>query len=317
MRFQRLRRAILAAACLSSLLAACGGGESVVSKFNPTRVVAFGDAFSDAGQRGVQYTVNDAARINWTQQLAARYALSLAPSAGGGTSYATGSARVTAKPDAGGDASTPSITDQVSTFLATGSPQDKDIVVVSGGISDILAEVAALRAGTQDAATTTSHVAQAGRDLGGQVRRLVAAGATHVLVAGVYNLGRSPWAVSTGQGALLESLVSAFNQALLVSIVDLGANALYVDAALYFNLVTANPAAYSLTDITSVTCTSADPGAGIGIGAGQVNSAACTASTLVPGLNPATTLFADAVYFTPVGNVLFGNYAADRLRARF
>lgn len=317
MRFQRLRRVITAAACLSSLLAACGGGESVVSKFNPTRVVAFGDAFSDVGQRGVQYTVNDATRLNWTQQLAARYGLTLGPSAGGGTSYATGSARVLAKPDAGGDAGTPSIGDQVGTFLATGRPQEKDIVLVSGGISDILAEMAAYRAGTQDAATTTSHVAQAGRDLGEQVKRLVAAGATHVLVAGAYNLGRSPWAVSTGQNAFVETLVSAFNQALLVSIVDLGANALYLDTALYFNLVTANPAAYSLTDVTSVLCTSADAGAGIGIGAGQVNSAACTGSTLVPGLSPTATLFADAVYFTPTGNVLFGNYAADRLRARF
>lgn len=317
MRFQRLRRAILAAACLPSLLAACGGGESVVSKFEPNRVVAFGDAFSDVGQRGVQYTINDASRTNWTQQLAARYALTLAPSAAGGTSYATGSARVLARPDAGGDASTPSIADQVSTFLATSRPQGKDIVIVSGGIADILAEVAALRAGSQDAAATTSHVAQAGRDLGAQVKRLVGAGATHVLVAGAYNLGRSPWALSTGQGAYVESLVSAFNQALLVSIVDLGANALYVDTALFFNIVTANPAGSGLADVTSVICTSTDPGGGIGIGAGQVNSSACTGSTLVPGLTPSVTLFADPVYFTPIGQALFGNYAADRLRARF
>ena len=317
MRFQRLRRAILAATCLSSLLAACGGGESVVSKFNPTRVVAFGDAFSDAGQRGVQYTINDASRINWTQQLAARYALAIGPSSGGGTNYATGSARVTVKPDAAGDASTPSISDQVGAFLATSRPQDKDIVLVSGGISDILAEVAAYQAGTQDAAATTSHVAQAGRDLGEQVKRLVGAGATHVLVAGAYNVGRSPWAIATGQTAFAESLVGTFNNALLVSIVDLGANALYVDTALFYNLVTANPLSYSLTDVTSVACTSGDAGPGIGIGAGQVNSALCTGATLQPGLNIGTTLFADPVYFTPVGQALFGNYAADRLRARF
>ena len=317
MRFQRLRRTILAATCLSSLLAACGGGESVVSKFNPTRVVAFGDAFSDVGQRGAQYTINDATRLNWTQQLAGRYGLPLGPSSAGGTSYATGSARVTIKPDAAGDASTPSIADQVSTFLASGQPQEKDIVVVSGGVSDILAEVAAFRAGTQDAATTTNHVTQAGRDLGQQVKRLVAAGASHVLVAGAYNIGRSPWAVANGQTAFAESLVGAFNSALLVSIVDLGSSALFVDTALFFNLVTANPSAYSFVDVANVMCTSVDPGPGIGIGTGQVNSALCTASTLQPGLTETATLFADPIYFTPQGQTLFGNYAADRLRARF
>lgn len=317
MRFQRLRRAILAATCLSSMLAACGGGESVVSRFHPTRVVAFGDAFSDVGQRGVQYTINDTTRTNWTQQLAARYGLTVAPSATGGTSYAIGSARVTAKPDAGGDATTPSITDQVGTFLSANAPKDTDIVVVSGGVSDILAEVAAFQAGTQDAGTATSHVAQAGRELGAQVRRLVGAGATHVVVAGAYNLGRSPWAINSGQTAFAESLVNAFNNALLVSIVDLGSSALYVDAALFFNLVTANPLTYGFADAVNVICTSVDPGPGIGIGAGQVNSALCTGDTLVPGLTEGVTLFADSVYFTPLGQALFGNYAADRLQARF
>lgn len=317
MRFQRLRRAILAATCLSSMLAACGGGESVVSRFHPTRVVAFGDAFSDVGQRGAQYTINDSTRVNWTQQLAGRYGLTVAPSASGGTSYAIGSARVTAKPDAGGDATTPSITDQVSTFLSADAPKDMDIVVVSGGISDILAEVAAFQAGTQDAATTTSHVTQAGRELGAQVRRLVGAGATHVLVTGAYNLGRSPWAILTGQAAFAESLAGAFNNALLVSIVDLGSSSLYVDAALFYNLVTANPLTYGFADAGSVICTSVDPGPGIGIGSGQVNSSLCTASTLLPGLTEGVTLFADQVYFTPLGQAIFGNYAADRLQARF
>jgi outer membrane lipase/esterase len=317
MRFQWLRRACLAAACLSSLLAACGGGESVVSQFRPTRVVSFGDAFSDVGQRGSQYTINDATRLNWTQEFANRYGVALNPSSSGGSSYAIGSARVTAKPDAAGNASTPSITDQVSTFLASGSPQASDVMVITGGTSDVLAEMAAFRAGTQDATTTTNKVAQAGRELGAQVRRLVAAGAKHVLVTGVYNLGRSPWGLGTGHAPFVESLTTSFNNALLISIVDLGSTTLYVDTALFFNLVTADPLAYSITDVTSVSCTSVDPGPGIGIGAGQVNSALCTAATLNAGVASATALFADPVYLTPIGNVRFGDYAADRMLARF
>ncbi|MGZ5180427.1 MAG: SGNH/GDSL hydrolase family protein [Ramlibacter sp.] len=317
MRFPRLRRALLAAACLSSLLSACGGGGSVVSQFVPSRVVAFGDAFSDVGQRGVQYTINDSTTVNWTQEFAGRFGLGLTSSAAGGNSYAIGNARVVAKPDAAGNASTPSIADQVSAFLAASHPTGSDAVLVSGGTADILAEMAAYRAGTQDAATTSAHVAQAGRDLGAQVRRLVDAGANHVLLVGTYNLGRSPWAASINQGAFLESLSSAFNNALLVSVVDLGGSVLYADAALYFNLVTANPSVYGVTDVTSVMCTSVDPGAGIGIGAGQVSSAQCTGSTLQPTLTASATLFADPVYFTPIGNVRFGDYAFERLRSRF
>ena len=59
MSFQRLRRALLLALCASSaLLAACGGG-NVESQLVPSRIIAFGDGFSDLGQGGTRYTVND------------------------------------------------------------------------------------------------------------------------------------------------------------------------------------------------------------------------------------------------------------------
>lgn len=317
MPFQRLRRALLAAASVSSvLLVACGGGGDVVSQFNPSRMVAFGDAFSDLGQRGAQYTINDGTSSNWSQRLAARYGLTLQATAAGGTSYAIGSARIDKHPDAAGDAATPSVAEQVSSFLGSQSPAEGDLVVVSGGIGDILAEVAARNAGQSDD-QTRANVEQAGRDLGAQVRRLTAAGAKHVVVVGPYNLGRSPWAIATGQQSLLEGLVTRFNDQLLISIVDLGSKVLFVDSALFFNLVTASPSGYSFTDVTSVVCTSVDAGAGIGTGTGQVSSALCNSGTLQSGLNAPTTLFADRVYFTPAGNERFGDYAYDRLRARF
>ena len=315
MSFQRLRRALLTAACLSPFLLAACGGESVESEFRPSRVVAFGDASADAGQRGTRYTVNNGGVI-WTEQLAARYGLAIAPSATGGTSYAIGSARVTARPDASGSAATPTVTEQIDAFLGAGAPADGDLIVVSAGTADIIAEVAALNAAAQTQAATTANVQQAGRDLGAQVQRLVDAGASHILVVGPYNLGRSPWAAASGNAAYLQDLSTQFNNELLISIVDLGGKVLYADAALHFNLVTANPAAYGFTDVGSVLCTSVDAGAGIGIGAGQVNSALCNAGTLSGGPT-GTTLFADPVYFTPAGHGSFGNYAFDRLRERW
>jgi phospholipase/lecithinase/hemolysin len=318
MPLKRLRRALLALACVSSaLLASCGGGD-IVSQFNPGRLVVFGDAFSDLGQNGTRYTVNGSGGVdNWTQQLASRYGLSVAARNAGGTSYATGSARVAAKPDAAGNAATPTVAEQVDAFLGAGSFSATDLVVVSGGVGDLIAEGAAAMAGTQTADQAQAAVEQAGRNLGAQVRRVVDAGATHVVVVGPYNLGRSPWARAAGQQGLMENLTTRFNEALLVSIVDLGSKVLYVDAALYFNLVTGNAVSYGFDNVTGVACASVDPGAGIGIGAGQVSSALCNTGTLAGGISLGTTLFADPVYVTPAAHVRFGDYAFDRLRQRF
>lgn len=312
-----MRRALLALASASALLmAACGSG-SIESQLHPSRTIVFGDGISDLGQGGSRYSVNDPAAAIWTQHVAAGFANNLSTASAGGTSYATGNARVSIKPDAAGSSATPTITEQIDTFLASGPVGANDLVLVQGGVSDIIAEMAKVTAGTQTNDQMLANVRQAGRDLATQVRRLVQAGATHVVVVGSYNLGRSPWANASAQNALLTDASSKFNEELLVSIVDLGANVLYVDAALLFNLMTGNPASYQLTDVTTPVCTSVDPGPGIGIGAGQVNSALCTAGTLLPGVDYNRYLFADAVYIAPQGHLKFGEYAYSKITGRW
>lgn len=305
------------ATCLLPLaLAACGGGE-VVSQFAPARIVAFGDGFADLGQDGARYTVNDGSVNNWTLTLAADYGLTLASSASGGLSYATGNARVASTPDAAGNGSTPTVVQQVDTFLASGSLGATDLVVLNAGTADLVAEAQAYFSGTQDEGTLLANVGQAGTELGTQVRRLVTAGATHVVVVGAYNLGKSAWAQQLGQASVLEAATTMFNQKLLISIADLGATVLYVDAAYYFNLVAASPSSYSLSNVADLACTSTDSGAGIGTGSGQVNSNLCTSSTLASGIDPAVYLFADRVYLTPAAQRLFGAYAYSKIHARW
>ena len=158
---------------------------------------------------------------------------------------------------------------------------------------------------------------KAGEDLAAQVRRLVAAGAKYVVVAGTYDLSKSPWAKSIGREALLTDASSRFNDGLLVGIVDLGANVLYVDSAYYVNLYTSVPGNYGFNNATTAVCTSVDAANGIGIGAGKVNSALCNSSTLLSGANQASYVFADSVYLTPSAQRQFGTYAYDRLRARW
>ena len=326
---QWLRRAWLHAACASALLLAACGGSSIVQGFTPTRVVAFGDASADLGQNGRRFTVNDGSVNNWTQFVAEAYGQRLTPSSAGGLSFAVGNARVTAKPDAAGNASTPTVKEQIDTFLASGTLNESDLVIVSAGYSDVIVQAQAVMDGRISAAEAQVNVEQAAQDLSDQVRRLVNAGAKHVLVSGPYDMSKSAWAAQTGQGTLLQHLSAlsgntgadqprSFNERLLISMVDLGDNVLYVDSALEFNLETGNPtsSAFALTDVTNPVCTSVDPGPGIGTGPGQVNSNLCTTDT-VGGRDPQAFLFADRVYPTPHGHRIFGDFAFNRSHDRW
>ncbi|HEY0201979.1 MAG TPA: SGNH/GDSL hydrolase family protein [Burkholderiaceae bacterium] len=311
------RRGFLAAACASTgVLAACGSS-SIESALSPSRFIVFGDGFSDVGQTGSRYTVNDGSVNIWVQQLATNYGKTVTAASAGGTGYARGNARVAITPDAAGNAATLTVTAQLDNFLATDSFGSDDLGVVSAGIGDIVAQMAAVTAGSQTADAMLANAAQAGTALGAQVRRMVQAGAKHVLVAGVYELSRSPWGIAIGQTSLLSQASGKFNDAFKIAVVDLGETVFYVDTAYYFNLLVAYPSNYSLSNSTAAVCTSVDAGNGIGTGAGQVNSALCNTSTLVAGADYTQYVFADGIYPTPAAHRLFGNYAYDQLRYRW
>ena len=323
-----LRRMVMLAVCTSAALLA-GCGSSVESSLKPTRIISFGDAFSDVGNAagGNKYTVNDGTVNNWTQEVAADYGLTLAPSSTGGLGYAQGNARITITPDAAGGTATP-VTQQIDAFLASNSFQPNDLVLINGGISDIVYQwgtTNGVNSPAQTQAQMTANVTQAANDLGAQVKRLVNAGAKHVIVVGPYNVSVSPWATAIGQGQvagttlannLLSNTTVQFNDALLLSIANLGANVLYVDAAFYFNAVAYSPASYApLVDGSDLACTLPDSGPGIGIGTGQVNSSLCTSSNAVS--NYTTYMFADKLYFAPSAQRLFGDSTYNKIIQRF
>jgi phospholipase/lecithinase/hemolysin len=313
------RAALIAAGAVLSLLAGCGAS-TTVSGLTPTRIISFGDAFSDVGQQaGMKYTLNDGSVNNWVNTFANSFGLSVTPSNVGGTGYAQGLARVNTSTNAAGKLGTPSVSQQIDAFLAVDNFGPNDVVLIAGGVGDIVAEINSVNAGIQTTTQMQTNVQQAGRDLAALVVRLVASGAKYVAVTGTYNLGQTPWATATGNNTLLTSTSTLFNDAMLVPIVSMGKNVLYVDATYYLNLVS-NPLsapAYGLTNATTPVCTSIDYGTGIGLGTGQVNSLLCTPYTLVSGANPAQYAFADEIYFTPVVQRLFGSYAYSRVRSRW
>ncbi|MES2424904.1 MAG: SGNH/GDSL hydrolase family protein [Pseudomonadota bacterium] len=313
-----MRRLLVAvAAAASVVLASCGGGD-VVGAITPSRIVAFGDAFSDVGQSGNKYTVNDGSINNWTQQVAQRYGVPLASQASGGNSLAQGNVRVLVEPDATGSSTTRTVKEQVDAFLGAGSFAAGDLVFIGGGFSDIIAET--VNTALTDA-QREANVQQAGRDLAAQVRRLVAANAKQIILTGVYDLGRTPWArsMSSAQQSAISNLSSRFNEALIVALVDLGSSVLYIDSANYFNLLTNQPTSFNLDTSNVVACTATASGSdGIGISTGpHVSSKVCTGGTITAGVDFNRTVYADSVYPTPIAHRLFGDVAFDRIRTRF
>lgn len=319
MAFQWMRRALLALPPVALLaLAGCGSG-TIESQFVPTRLVVFGDALSDGGQAGGRrYTVNDTATKTWVELVAADYGVTtLAASSAGGTNYATGNARVLLEPDAAGSSATMTIKEQVDAFLASGTPGPSDLVILQGGISDIIVQMQAHLAGAQTQDQMVANARQAGLDFADQARRLKAAGASHIALVGLYDLGITPWGISTGKQAALTAATSAFNNAVLVSLVNEGQTMLYLDTAVLFNQMAVNPAGYSLVNATDAACTSVDPGPGIGTGAGRVNSLLCTPATVGTGVAYANYLWADGVYPTPTGHARLQSFVYTRLRNRW
>ncbi|MDO5691658.1 MAG: SGNH/GDSL hydrolase family protein [Pseudomonadota bacterium] len=285
--FRRTAQAVACAGALS-VLAACGSS-TVVSDLNPQRFITLGDGFMDVGQAGARYTVNDGSN-NWVQDFAARYKQTVTPASAGGFGYAQGHARVAAA-DTSSGTSAPSVTAQIDALLArTQLHKTNDVIIMGGGIGDIVAAVEA----TGISAETTQTVKAAGKALGEQIRRVVKAGGAHVLAVGVYNLGNTPWAAQLGQQKALTDLSVAFNDAVAVNIVDLGANVLYVDPALLHNLMYNKPGNYQFSNGRDAVCTTPD-------------ARTCTPDTVVSGADYNSWMYADKVYFTPVASRHFGS----------
>ena len=312
------RAALVAALAGSVLLSGCGSSGSVFSSLIPTRFIAFGDAMSDVGQvAGARYTVNDASNYIWAQRVAISYGLTLTAQSAGGLGYAQGNARIVLKPDAAGLAATPTVQEQMNAFLASNKISAGDVTLIGGGHSDIVVQMQAFLAGSQTEAQMLANVTQAAKDLATLTRQLVAAGGTHVVLTGVYDMGKTPWATSIGQTTLLSSASTKFNEALLTAVVDLGNNVLFADAAFSFNLVVNQPSSYAITNTTDPICTTVDAANGLGIGTGKVNSATCTSSTLVSGASTVAYAFADPLNFAPNPHEQFGSAAYTRMKSRW
>lgn len=292
----------LAATGTAGLLSACGSGD-IVSALQPSRFIAFGDGLSDVGQSGTRYTINDSTVNTWADRLASRYGKTLTAQAAGGLGYAQGHAATDAMPR--------SIEAQIDAFLANQAFGSSDVVLMNIPLSYVLRPVTAAKAGTITEATALTQIADSGTAFAAQVKRLIAAGAKYIVVAGVYDLGRSPYGIALNLPGLLTSevqkssaAVTRLNDTFKIEVVKLGTNVLFVDAAYLVNRNVQFGPNWGFVNSNTPICTTP-------------TALTCTDSTLIANANKIQYLFADNIHLTPNANQQLGDYAYDQLHGRW
>jgi phospholipase/lecithinase/hemolysin len=320
-----------------ALLAACGGGSGSSSSGSATtpatpagginlQVVSFGDSLSDVGTYapiasavgGGRFTTNPGQV--WTQNVAQYYGDTLTAAytidlthelkAEGGFGYAEGGATVATPAnqndfltDVIGNVEMP-VNQQVSSYLtAHQSFNSNQLVLVWAGANDVL------RAGTPPAATTT--VQTAATTLAQLVGQIVQAGATHVVVVNLPNIGLSPEGLASSDGgANFTQLSGLFNSTLTSALQTDGlqSKVIQVDAYTWLNGIIANFQANGFS--VSNTGQACDP-----TKTPDNTSLLCSPATYESANADQTYMFADDLHPTTHLHSLFAQYVEQQIAA--
>ena len=293
----------IAALMVACVLLGCGGASSTVDPLVPTRVIAFGDAYSDvfqatgAGEITVQTGDTDNTLAG---RIAAKYGFVLnGTTTSGGYSYADGTL---------GNGKVGNVATQITTYLGNvgNSIGAKDLIIITVGSQDIY-DIVVNNSSSISAATTT---------LTSQIQRLTNAGAKYVLVVLPINMARTPWGLSG---------VNATSETIRAMSYDTGTQCLSFSCQLSTKLNTAYPATSShqpilLVDLMAYsnlftgTTTTGSANTYLNYGVTNPNSAACTAGATSgctadqANANYATYVFADLLNLTPFANRLLADY---------
>lgn len=265
-----MKKRVLPALVLSAF-AAFGTAEARAAEFS--NVVVFGDSLSDAGyfraflrSLGLpeavvaamgRYTTNPG--LTWGELVAQYYGVAPNPSnVSGGTVYAQGGARVTGTPGVNtppGQAERP-VSTQIGEYLAaTGGRADPDaLYAVWAGANDVFFQLGAFSAGAISAAQLQGNVLAAASTEIEQIARLRAAGARYIMVLALPDIGATPAFRGTATAGSVTALSAGYNTTLFTGLAAAGIRVIPVDIFTLFSEVTANPAAFGLTNVTAPAC---------------------------------------------------------------
>lgn len=272
----------------------------------------FGDSLSDAGYYRPFLTslglpppvVSTLGRFTtnpgpvWSELVSQYYGITPSPSnANNGNIFAQGGARVT-QPSAStppGGAQRPVSTQIDEYFARTGGTADPHALYsVWAGGNDFLQNFQAFAAGSITQAQLQTNVLAAATADVGQIARLRAAGARHILAFSLPDIGIAPFAQAAGPAAAAgaTALSAGFNTTLFTTLAGAGIRAIPVDTFALLTDVRTNAAAFGFTNLTGIACGPFPPITTSG------NSQFCLPSNLVNPNAPQTYFFADSVHPT-------------------
>lgn len=139
--------------------------------------------------------------------------------------------------------------------LTTGKFAATDLVIVLAGANDIFTQAGLAGAGAITSTAAGTEVAKAAAELAAQVARIKSAGAKHVLVVGLPDMGVTPYGVASGAaaaGALTSLSQGVFNPALKAGLAAVPGVA-YLDPVPVFTKIVASPSAFGFTKVIDST----------------------------------------------------------------
>jgi outer membrane lipase/esterase len=231
----------------------------------------------------------------WIDTVAARYGASARPSRTGGTNFAYAGARTGTVPGVTTPPSVPSMVVQVEQHLASvgyaASPSTLYVVDATTAGNNI---IDALTLSASNPQAPAQVLTAAVTDVASTLLRLYSAGARHIAVLNLANVGKAPGVVPLGAAASAGAtqMAAQFNGALAQQIAGLkatspGLNIYVADLFAAHNQWLANPAAVGLSNATD----------------------ACFKTTPAPTVcaNPAQYLWWDGLHATQAGGSLIAN----------
>jgi outer membrane lipase/esterase len=314
MRSSTYLAALIASRCFATtcLTTICLSTTANAADYSST--VFFGDSLSDAGTYAAlvqptfpgtgKFTTNPG--LVWSEDLAKALGTEATPAVNGGSNYAAGGARVSKNPGypstTGFIAAAPAIETQISSYLANngGRADHNALYSVWAGANDLFAYRDANAASVYAADPMPQVAAQLATQIGG----LKNAGARHVIVFNLPDIGATPGALADGPAAVAEStqLSQTYNHELFTQLSAQGISVIPIDTFNLLRLIVANPTRFGFTDVTTPACT------------GVASSLICNASNYAAGSNQ-NHLFADDVHPSTATHAALAEYVLGVLAA--
>jgi outer membrane lipase/esterase len=222
--------------------------------------VAIGDSLSDSGNIAAfnhlpaglnSFTTNPdpvSAKI-----IAAAFGLSANPSLAGGTDFAWGGACVGSGPCE--NPNVPQLSVQIAQYLAAngGHANANGLISYWGGANDIFGNLGAVQGGFITPQQAAANIAADGQLAAAQIGQLTSAGAQHVIVFNLPNIGATPEFNGTPFQSSITNLTLLFNGQLNAGLSG-KTGIVAVDIFGLFNEIQANPAAYGFSNVTTPAC---------------------------------------------------------------